>query len=111
MDVQSIQKLLKSFSEENIEFDDPHVTERLIENNMTKDKIIDFILNQTNKIHNVIEDRSKVYKLYFKLTEKRQLKVILDNIKHGKIMIRTIKILDRKLYKKIKTIKRNGRYR
>ena len=43
MDVQSIQKLLKSFSEEDIEFDDPHFTERLIENSMTKDKIIDFI--------------------------------------------------------------------
>ena len=49
---------------------------------------------------------SIIYKLYFKLNERRQLKIVIDTLKLKRITIRTIKILDRKLYKKIKFVRR-----
>ena len=106
MKVEAIKKILESSTDENIEFDDPHVELRCKENNITKESVISMLLYETGKLSNVIEDRPKVYKLYFELNKRRQLKVIIDIFKHRKIMVRTVKILDRKLYKKIKTIKK-----
>lgn len=97
---------LANITEENIDFDDPHVELRCKENSITKGDIIRILLNETNKLSNVIRDREKVYKLYFKLSSRRQLKVIVDLVQYKILKIRTIKILDRKLYKKIKLIKR-----
>ena len=64
------------------------------------------LLNKSESLFNFLEDRPRVYKLYFKLNERRQLKVIIDLLKAKRIVVRTIKILDRKLYKNIKLIKR-----
>ncbi|MBI2105787.1 hypothetical protein HYT56_03040 [Candidatus Woesearchaeota archaeon] len=101
-----MKKFLENFTESNIDFDDPHVELRCKENNFTKQDLIRILLYETNKLSNVIADRSKVYKLYFNLSNRRQLKVIIDLFEYKKIKIRTIKILDRKLYKRIRLIKR-----
>lgn len=106
MKVEDMKQILENISEENIEFDDPHVELRCKENNIAKQEIIRILTQESNKLSNIIEDRPKVYKLYFKLNKRRQLKVIIDTLKYKVIKIRTIKILDRKLYKKIKLIKR-----
>ena len=101
-----LKKILNNSTEGNIEFDEPHVSLRCKENNITKEKVIYILLNKSESLFNFLEDRPRVYKLYFKLNERRQLKVIIDLLKTKRIMVRTIKILDRKLYKNIKLIKR-----
>ena len=106
MNIRELKKLLENSTEENIIFDEPHISLRCKENNITKEHIIHVLLHEIGKLTNFIEDRPKVYKLYFKLSNKRQLKIIIDLIRPKKIMIRTIKMLDRKLYKKIRFIRR-----
>ena len=108
MNIEELQKILRNSTEENIDFDEPHITLMCEENNLTKEKIIHILLYETEKLSHFIEDRPKVYKLYFKLSARRQLKLVIDIFNPRKIMIRTIKILDRKLYKNIKVIKKRG---
>ena len=108
MNIEELQKILKNSTEENIDFDEPHISLRCRENNLTKEKIIYILLHETENLVNFIEDRPKVYKIYFKLSSRRQLKLVIDIFNPRKIMIRTIKILDRKLYKNIKVIKKGG---
>ena len=108
MNIKELKNLLEKSSEENIYFDEPHVSSRCAENNITKQQIVHMLLHETGKLTHFIEDMPKVYKLYFKLSERRQLKAIIDTIKFRKITVRTIKILDRKLYKRVKSIKRRG---
>jgi hypothetical protein len=104
MNLRELKSLLENSTEENIEFDEPHVSLRCEENNIKKESIIHTLLRETNKLTHFIEDRPKVYKLYFKLSERRQLKVIIDIVKPRRIMIRTVKVLDRKLYKNTRII-------
>ncbi|MAG47545.1 hypothetical protein CL617_02990 [archaeon] len=106
MEIKDFQKLIINISEDDIEFDDPHVTKRCKENNITKEIIVKYLLHDVNKLSKIIEDRPKVYKLYFKISGKRQLKLIIDLFKYEKIMVRTVKILNPKLFKKIKLVKR-----
>lgn len=89
-------KTLKNFSEEDIEFDEPHVSKRCEENNITKKEILYNLFKNQNNLINVIEDRTNVYKIYFKLTTKRQLKMIIDVSKFKKPKVLTIKIIDRR---------------
>ena len=108
MNIRELKNLLENSTEENIDFDEPHISSRCAENNTTKQQIVHILLHETGKLMHFIEDRPKVYKLYFKLSERRQLKAIIDTLKFGKIAVRTIKILDRKLYKRVKSINRRG---
>ena len=106
MNVESLKKILKNCTEENICCNEPHISLRCSENATTKESIVHVMLKETNRLINVIQARADVYKVYFQLSKRRQLKVVIDFIQPRKIMIRTIKILDRKLYKNIKRIKR-----
>mgnify|MGYP001574588404 FL=1 len=110
MNVEELKRLLEKSTEEDIEFDEPHISLRCQENDTTKEKIMHILLHEAGRLSHVVQDRPNVYKIYFKLSERRQLKLIIDTIKRGRIMVRTVKILDRKLYKKIKFIRR-GRQR
>jgi hypothetical protein len=101
MNLRELKNLLKTSTEENIGFDEPHVSLRCKENNITKDQIIYFLLHETKRIRHFIKDRKNVYKLYFNLNKKRQLKIIAEIKFPKKIIIRTVKILDRKLYKDV----------
>ena len=104
MNLRELKNLLENSTEGNIIFDEPHVSLRCEENSIKKEIVIHTLLKETNKLTHFIEDRPKVYKLYFNLNERRQLKVIIDIINTKRIMIRTIKILDRKLYKNTRII-------
>ena len=108
MNLRELKSLLENSTEENIDFDEPHVSFRCQENNITKQQIMHTLLYEINKLSHFIEDRPNVYKVYFKLSERKQLKVIIDTTKFRKIMVRTIRILDRRLYKRVKSIKRRG---
>lgn len=110
MNLKELRKILENITEINIEFDEPHVSLRCEENNIKKENIVHILLRETEKLTHFIEDRPNVYKLYFKISKRRQLKIIIDLIKSKKIMIRTIKILDRKLYKNTRLIKLKKRF-
>ena len=69
MNLQELKNLLEKSSEENIEFDEPHVSLRCHENGITKQQILHTLLKETGKLTYFIEDRPKVYKLYFKLSK------------------------------------------
>ena len=73
MNILEVKKLLRNLGEENIDFDEPHVSLRCEENNITQQKIIHILLRETDRLADVIEDRSQVYKLYFKLHYLRNL--------------------------------------
>ena len=102
MNVEAMRKILEGYTEENIVFDEPHVSVRCEENDVTKEKVLHMLLHETNTLTNVIEARPQVYRVYFQLTKKRQLKVILDLCEYKRIRIRTVKMMNRKLYKSAK---------
>lgn len=103
MNIDDFNKRIKNFSEENITTDEPHVSIRCEENNIKIDKIKQTIITGTN-LTRIIEDRTKVYKLYYFLSKKRELKIIIDLFEHNKINIRTVKILNSQF--RINAIKR-----
>ena len=109
MNVESMKKILENCTEENITFDEPHVSERCREYKITKENIIHIMIKETNMLTNIIEDRPQVYKLYFKLNKRRQLKIIVDFFEHKKVRIRTLRTMDRKLYKNLQ-LRRKGRW-
>ena len=104
-----MRKILESCTEENMVFDEPHVSERCREYKITKENIIHIMIKETNMLTNIVEDRPQVYKLYFKLNKRRQLKIIIDLFEHKKVRIRTLRTIDRKLYKNLQ-LRRKGRW-
>ena len=105
MNLKELTRVLESFTEENIEFNEPHVSLRCEENKITKGQVVHIMLHETSKLSHFSEDRPNIYKLYFKVSKSRQLKVIIDLVTQKRVMIRTVKIIDRKLYKNIRYIK------
>ena len=101
-----MRKILEGYTEENVVFDEPHVSVRCEENDVTKEKVLHMLLHETNTLTNVIEARPQVYKVYFQLTKKRQLKVVIDLHEYRKIKVRTVKMMNRKLYKRVKLRRR-----
>lgn len=101
-----MKKILQNCTEENIIFDEPHISIRCEENALTKEKVLNILLHETKTLINVVEARPQVYKVYFHLTKKRQLKVILDLCEYKKVKVRTVKMMNRKLYKSLKLNRR-----
>ncbi len=108
MEVKDFKKLLKGLTEEDITFDEPHVTYRCEENNITKQEIITTLLRKYDTLVKAIRDRAKIYKLYFRLSRHRQLKIVADLLNYKKLNVRTVKILDRRY--RIGMIKRSKRF-
>ena len=101
--------MLEKSTEENIIFDEPHISLRCQEYKITKEQITYIMLREIASLVNLIEDRPQVYKLYFKLNERRQLKIVTDIFEYRKIRVRTIRIIDRKIYKNTHIL-RKGRW-
>lgn len=107
MNIDDFQKFIRNFSDANITVDEPHVSMRCEENNTTLEKIKQTVLYGGNLIR-IVEDRQKVYKLYYFLSKKRELKIVIDLFEHGKMNIRTVKILNNQF--RINTIRRQRFY-
>ncbi|MBI4146353.1 hypothetical protein HY489_03370 [Candidatus Woesearchaeota archaeon] len=95
MNLSDFKKLVKTFSEQNMKSDEPHVSMRCEENGMTLEKVKQTILDANSKLIRIVEDRPKVYKLYYFISRKRELKIIIDLLEYNKINIRTVKILSK----------------
>lgn len=107
MEIEDFKKLVKGFDEDSIDYDEPHFSMRCDENSITKKTVVKTVLNPSNLIR-IVNDRPKVFKLYFRLSKKRELKIIIDLLKHKKINLRTVKVLDKKF--KLGKISRRRRY-
>lgn len=96
MNIPEFRKLVRGLSELDITFDEPHVTLRCDENNILKENIIRVLLSESSVLIRIVEDRPHVYKLYFQLGKKTELKIVMDTFTYGKINVRTVKKLSYK---------------
>lgn len=96
MSPKDFKNLVSNFTEENLTMDEPHVTMRCQENNIKLDQIKGTLLGSGHELVRIIEDRPKVYKLYYHLSRKTELKIVVDMFAYNKLNIRTVKILNRK---------------
>ena len=87
MNPQDFKKITAIFSEENITTDEPHVTVRCEENDIKVEQVKNALLGSGPELVRVIEDRSKVYKLYYRLSRKTELKLVVDVLVYNKINI------------------------
>lgn len=96
MDIADFKKLVSGYTKENFDFDEPHFSERCEENSITKEEVLQTLLYPNSNLIRIVKDRPGVFKIYFKLSKKRELKIVLDTLEHKMIKLRTVKILDSK---------------
>jgi len=96
MNISEFKKLIANFTEENITIDEPHFSIRCEENRTTEDKVKHMLLNQSLPLIRIIEDRPKVYKLYYKARGQTEWKIVIDLLTYNKVNIRTVKKLNRR---------------
>lgn len=66
---------------------------RCEENGITLEYVKSVLRGKAHELIRVVEDRPKVYKLYYKLNRKTELKIIVDLLVYRKVNIRTVKRL------------------
>lgn len=93
MKIDDFRKLVRNYTEENITSDEPHVSMRCEENNISTEEVKKILLYENSKLVRLIEDRPKVYKLYYWLSRRQELKIVIDLFIYQKINIRTVKRL------------------
>lgn len=93
MKIEDFGKLVQRYTENNISSNEPHVGMRCEENNISLDEVKRTLLFEYKKIVRIVEDRPGVYKLYYRLGKKTELKVIIDLFTYSTINIRTVKRL------------------
>ena len=79
-----------------VTFDEPHVSMRCEENNISKDDVLQILLDENAVLIRLVEDRPRVYKLYYRLGRKTELKMVVDLLTYGTINVRTVKKLSEK---------------
>lgn len=79
MDLERIKSKLKSYKENDIIFNEPHFTERLILREGSRKEVIKNLLDPEKLVH-VEEEKPDKYKLYFKMSNTRTmiLPIIFD---------------------------------
>jgi len=85
--VTKIKKKLRSYKEEEIEYNDPHVKIQMILREGSKEEIVKHILNPQHLVHIEITKGKygdTIYNLYFKLSNTRTLKLPVMFDKDGK---------------------------
>ena len=98
-DLLKIRKMLSRYSKKNIIFNEPHVTIRCIQRNITKEQVKDIVMNPDNlvlayKAKSVRSDEDK-YELFFKLSSNKTLKLPVV-FKSNKLYIITVIVRWRK---------------
>ena len=96
MNIDDLKKILRDWPKERIVSDEPHVTMRCEENCISMYWVKSVMVDPGAALIRLVEDRPKVYKAYFKLSRKRELKVVIDFFDTWMINIRTVRILNKK---------------
>lgn len=69
---------------------------RCEENGITLEYVKNVLRGKVHELVRVVEDRPEVYKLYYELGGKTELKIIVDLFTYRKLNIRTVKRLSNK---------------
>ena len=90
MDVEEARRKLRTYSIKDIEFYEPHVTEKLIERGGKREDIITNVLNPVSLI-NVIEKTGKygdtIHCLIFELGDNKTMRIpVIFNFENRKIL-------------------------
>ena len=93
MRIDDFKKLVRNYTEEQITSDEPHVSLRCEENTITLEEVKSILLYENRKLIRLVEDRTKVLKLYYRLSRRQELKIVIDLLTYRKINIRTVKRL------------------
>ena len=105
MDPKSMKKWLNRFSEEQITCrDEAHIKERVEERGIPLEFVKRNLLNPI-KLNRVIKERKSVYRLYFKLSGRRTLVIIIDFLKRQSLNIRTFFMVYRHWQRRIRGLK------
>jgi len=72
MNVEKIKILLKKYRKEDIKFNDPHFTERIIVRDGNNEEVISNLITPVKLVHAEKEDKNK-YRLYFKISNTRTM--------------------------------------
>ena len=108
MNIEDFKRLVKNYTEENITTDEPHVSMRCTENVINIDQVKRYLLFENSMLVRLVEDRPKVYKLYYRLSRQQELKIVVDLFTFERINIRTVKRLRHKFT--IKYLQRERRF-
>jgi len=90
MNIESFKKLVRNLTEESLIFDEPYVSERCEERGISPKTIRECVIGPQTNLERVEEDRPKVYKVYYRLSRKVLLEIIIDFHKRNKINVRTV---------------------
>ncbi len=93
MNADDFKRLVQNYTEENITSDEPHVALRCQENSISLNEVKEYLLYENSKLVRVVQDRPKVFKLYYRLSRRQELKVVIDLFEYRMINIRTVKRL------------------
>jgi len=96
MQIDDFLKLIKNYTENNVTCDEPHVSLRCMENHITIEEVKKFLLHESEKLIRIVEDRPKVFNIYYKLSKRQELKIVLDTFTYQRLNIRTVKRLVQK---------------
>ncbi len=92
MNIEDFKKLVRNYTEENILIDEPHVFTRCQERMISLSLVIQLLLDPHANLIRITSKEKLVYKLYYRLSRKRELKVIIDLFTYQRIMIRTVHV-------------------
>ena len=108
MDIKDFKKFVQGLTETDFDSDEPHISQRCEENEISKDEVIDTILHQSDKLVRIVKDRPNVYKFYYKMSKHTELKVFIEFTAPRKILLLTVKKLTDKF--RLGRISRKNRF-
>ena len=78
MNIADFKRLIRNLTEENVVFDEPHVSLRCEKNGFTTERIKHMLLDPYSNLIRLVEDRPKVFILYYGFNKGDELKIIID---------------------------------
>ena len=95
-------RIVSALSEDDVHAVQPYVNNRCEERGLNYADLVRNVLNPRN-LDSVVQDRPGVYKLYFRVSNKRRFEIIAE-VSSQHIIIRTVIMLNKKF--QIKCIRR-----
>lgn len=102
MNKQDYVKLVSNFTEDDVHAVQPYVNNRCEERGLSYVDIVHNLLNPVN-LDDIIQARAGVFKLYFRISNKRRFEIVAE-VNSRRMIVRTVIMLNKKF--KVKSIRR-----
>lgn len=96
MNIADFKRFLAGLAEGEIETAEPHVSRRCEENDIAIDDVKRALLSLGTEPCRFVQDRPGVYKVYYRLSKRRELKIIVRITPPKSIKILTVRVLDKR---------------